>query len=103
MFSVIFEVHPSPDQWDAYLLRQNAQARVGKIDGFVDNIRYRSPHPTTAGFYRHQAGAMRSPGALANPCETSWRAGKGPWRRYCLTITCELARSRKTRACRKAT
>lgn len=43
MFSVIFEVHPAPDQWDAYLeharmLRPELQA----IEGFVDNVRYRS-------------------------------------------------------------
>lgn len=43
MFAVVFEVHPKPDQWDAYL----AQARMlrpelERIDGFVDNVRYRS-------------------------------------------------------------
>ena len=43
MFSVLFEVHPKPDQWDAYLnyakmLRPDLEA----VDGFVDNIRYRS-------------------------------------------------------------
>src|SRR5580693_8121409 len=43
MFSVIFEVHPKPDQWDAYLgnakmLRPELEA----VDGFVDNIRYKS-------------------------------------------------------------
>jgi heme-degrading monooxygenase HmoA len=42
MFSVIFEVHPKPDQWDAYL--DNAKMlrpELEKIDGFIDNIRYR--------------------------------------------------------------
>jgi heme-degrading monooxygenase HmoA len=43
MFSVIFEVHPKPEQWDAYLgnakmLRPELEA----VDGFVDNIRYKS-------------------------------------------------------------
>ena len=43
MFSVIFDVHPKPDQWDAYLgnakmLRPELEA----VDGFVDNIRYKS-------------------------------------------------------------
>jgi heme-degrading monooxygenase HmoA len=43
MFSVIFEVHPKPEQWDAYLdnakmLRPELEA----TDGFVDNIRYKS-------------------------------------------------------------
>lgn len=43
MFSVIFEVHPKPDRWDAYL--DNAKLlrpEVEQVDGFVDNIRYTS-------------------------------------------------------------
>src|ERR1700739_2388810 len=43
MFSVIFEVHPKPERWDAYL--DNAKMlrpELQQIDGFVDNIRYRS-------------------------------------------------------------
>src|ERR1700745_3856635 len=43
MFSVIFEVHPKTDQWDVYL--DNAKMlkpELEQIDGFVDNIRYRS-------------------------------------------------------------
>jgi heme-degrading monooxygenase HmoA len=43
MFSVIFEVHPKPDQWDAYLgYGKMLKPEVEKIEGFVDNIRYRS-------------------------------------------------------------
>ena len=43
MFSVIFEVHPKPEQWDAYLgLGKMLRPELEKIDGFVDNIRYRS-------------------------------------------------------------
>jgi heme-degrading monooxygenase HmoA len=43
MFSVIFEVHPKPDQWDAYL--DNAKMlrpELEQVDGFIDNIRYKS-------------------------------------------------------------
>jgi heme-degrading monooxygenase HmoA len=43
MFSVIFEVHPRPEQWDAYL--GNAmmlRPELEQIDGFIDNIRYKS-------------------------------------------------------------
>ena len=43
MFSVIFEVHPKSDQWDAYL--DNAKMlrpELERVDGFVDNIRYKS-------------------------------------------------------------
>jgi heme-degrading monooxygenase HmoA len=43
MFSVIFEVHPKPDQWDAYLgLGKMLKPELEKVDGFVENIRYRS-------------------------------------------------------------
>ena len=43
MFSVIFEVHPKPDQWDAYLgLAGTLRPELIEIDGFVDNIRYKS-------------------------------------------------------------
>lgn len=43
MFSVIFEVQPKPDQWDAYLGHaKRLKPELEKIDGFVDNVRYRS-------------------------------------------------------------
>ncbi|GAU86435.1 antibiotic biosynthesis monooxygenase [Bosea sp. BIWAKO-01] len=43
MFSVIFEVHPAPEQWDAYLgVARSLRPELEAVDGFVDNIRYRS-------------------------------------------------------------
>jgi heme-degrading monooxygenase HmoA len=43
MFSVIFEVHPKPDQWDTYLgYAKMLRPELEQIDGFIDNIRYRS-------------------------------------------------------------
>lgn len=43
MFSVIFEVHPKPDQWDAYLAYAKLlKPELVQIDGFIDNIRYKS-------------------------------------------------------------
>jgi len=43
MFSVIFEVHPKPDQWDAYLgYGKLLRPDLEQVEGFVDNIRYRS-------------------------------------------------------------
>ena len=43
MFSVIFEVHPRPERWDTYLGYAKAlRPELEKIDGFVDNVRYRS-------------------------------------------------------------
>jgi heme-degrading monooxygenase HmoA len=43
MFSVIFEVQPRPDQFDAYL--GNAallRPELEQVNGFVENVRYRS-------------------------------------------------------------
>jgi heme-degrading monooxygenase HmoA len=43
MFSVLFEVHPKPAQWDGYLgLAKMLKPELEQIDGFVDNIRYGS-------------------------------------------------------------
>jgi heme-degrading monooxygenase HmoA len=43
MFSVIFEVHPKTDQWDAYLGNAGMlRPELVEVDGFVDNIRYKS-------------------------------------------------------------
>jgi heme-degrading monooxygenase HmoA len=43
MFSVLFEVRPHTEQWDAYLGNAKMlRPELEKIDGFVDNIRYRS-------------------------------------------------------------
>jgi heme-degrading monooxygenase HmoA len=43
MFSVMFEVHPKSDQWDAYLgYARMLRPELERIDGFIDNIRYRS-------------------------------------------------------------
>lgn len=43
MFCVLFEVQPKPDRWDAYLgYAKVLKSELEKIDGFLDNIRYRS-------------------------------------------------------------
>jgi heme-degrading monooxygenase HmoA len=43
MFSVLFEVHPKPERWDAYLGEAKMlRPELERVDGFVDNIRYRS-------------------------------------------------------------
>jgi heme-degrading monooxygenase HmoA len=43
MFSVLFEVQPKPDQWDTYLgYAKMLRPELEQIDGFVDNIRYKS-------------------------------------------------------------
>lgn len=43
MFSVLFEVRPRPEQWDAYLdYAKRLRPELEQIDGFIDNVRYRS-------------------------------------------------------------
>jgi heme-degrading monooxygenase HmoA len=43
VFAVLFEVHPHTEQWDAYLgYAKMLRPDLEGIDGFVDNIRYRS-------------------------------------------------------------
>jgi heme-degrading monooxygenase HmoA len=43
MFSVLFEVHPKPGQWDTYLgYAKMLRPELEQVNGFVDNIRYRS-------------------------------------------------------------
>src|ERR1700692_4468869 len=43
MFSVIFEVHPKPNRWAAYLDKgKMLRPEVEQLAGFVDNIRSKS-------------------------------------------------------------
>jgi heme-degrading monooxygenase HmoA len=43
MFSVLFEVYPKTEKWDDYLgYAKSLRPELERIDGFVDNIRYRS-------------------------------------------------------------
>jgi heme-degrading monooxygenase HmoA len=43
MFSVIFEVQPHPARWDIYLdSAKMLRPELERVEGFVDNIRYRS-------------------------------------------------------------
>jgi len=43
MFSVLFEVHPKSDKWDAYMgYAKLLRPELERVDGFIDNVRYRS-------------------------------------------------------------
>jgi heme-degrading monooxygenase HmoA len=43
MFAVVFEVHPRPDQWDAYLgIARTLKPELEQMEGFVENVRYKS-------------------------------------------------------------
>src|SRR6195256_4792691 len=67
MFSVIFEVHPKPEQWDAYLgLGKMLKPELEQIDGFVDNIRYRS--------LRHDGWLLSLSGWRDEKALVRWRA-----------------------------
>jgi heme-degrading monooxygenase HmoA len=66
MFSVIFEVHPKPEQWDAYLgLGKMLKPELEQIDGFVDNVRYRS--------LRHQGWLLSLSGWRDEKALVRWR------------------------------
>ena len=43
MFSVIFEVRHTPDEWDSYLGNAKMlRPELEQVEGFIDNIRYKS-------------------------------------------------------------
>jgi heme-degrading monooxygenase HmoA len=43
MFSVIFEVQPKPQEWEAYLAEAaRLRPELEQVDGFIDNVRYKS-------------------------------------------------------------
>jgi heme-degrading monooxygenase HmoA len=43
MFSVLFEVQPKPGTWEEYLgTAKMLRPELERIDGFVENIRYKS-------------------------------------------------------------
>src|ERR1700733_13310742 len=43
MFSVLFEVFPKADKWDAYLGNAKMlRPELEQVEGFIDNIRYKS-------------------------------------------------------------
>src|SRR5436190_5085429 len=43
MFAVLFEVHPKAEKWDDYLgIAKMLKPELEAIDGFLENIRYRS-------------------------------------------------------------
>lgn len=81
MFSVSFEVHPKSDQWDAYLgYAKMLRTEPERIDGFVDNIRYRS---LTREGWILSLSEWRDEKALVSggrgPSTTRCRSGGAPW------------------------
>ena len=77
MFSVLFEVHPKSDRRDAYLgYAKMLKPELEQIEGFIDNIRYRSP--ARDGYCHFQVGATkrrRSAGAPGRSITTYRRRG----------------------------
>jgi len=83
MFSVIFEVLPNKENWDDYL--DNAKMlrpELEQVEGFVDNIRYKSL--TREGWilslsnWRDEKSLVRCP--LAHPQASSRGPAEGPRR-----------------------
>jgi heme-degrading monooxygenase HmoA len=69
MFSVILEVQPKPDKWDAYFDdAKMLQPELEQVDGFIDNIHYKGL--TREGWILSLSG-WRDEKALVR-----WRTGK---------------------------
>ena len=78
MFAVIFEVQPRAEQWETYLgIAQGLRPALEQIDGFVDNVRYRSL--TRPGWllslsgWRDEAAALALEAAAAVPDDARLR------------------------------
>ena len=96
MFSVLFEVHPKSDRWDAYVgYAKVLRPELEKMEGFVDNIRYRSL--TREGWILSLSG-WRDEKALVVRWRVQaippWRTGEGP-RRGFSTITSRVGQVTK--------
>jgi heme-degrading monooxygenase HmoA len=99
MFSVIFEVHPKPEQWDGYLGNAKMlRPELEQVDGFVDNVRYKS---LTRGGWILSLSGWRDEKSVVR-----WRTTHAiTWSRRradltsCSTITSASARSRVTPRC----
>ena len=81
MFSVLFEVYLKTEKWDDYLgYAKLLRPELEGIDGFVDNIRYRSL--TREGWILSLSGWRDREGAgwLAHPGHASRNAREGPLR-----------------------
>jgi 2-iminobutanoate/2-iminopropanoate deaminase len=98
LFSVIFEVHPKPNKWDAYL--DNAKMlrpELEQVDGFVDNIAIRACR-AKAGFFRCPVGETKNPSSAGAPlCDTTWCKRRAD-PRFCSTTIFASAKSAATPA-----
>ena len=85
--TVIFEVQPRPEQWDAYLgSAKMLRPELEQVDGFVDNVRYRSL--TRGGWILSlSAGVMRNPLCAGLPGCGITRCRRRAAATSCRTIT----------------
>ena len=68
MFVVIFEVQPKKERWDDYLaLAKQLKPKLEAIDGFIDNIRYRSLTRGGLAGVALDLARREGAGALAHP------------------------------------
>ena len=60
MFAVIFEVQPKPDRWQDYLdLARELRPELEKVEGFIDNERFRALRTEGRGTCRCPPGPTR--------------------------------------------
>ena len=81
MFSVLFEVQPRPGKWDDYL--DNAKmlrTELERINGFVDNIRYKSLQREGWILSLSSWRDEKVLGAMAHNTEPSFRSAERPCR-----------------------
>ena len=79
MFSVLFEAQPRPGKWDDYL--DNAKMlrpELERINGFVDNIRYKEPTARRMDSLAIELARRKVLGAMAHNTEPSFRSAEKP-------------------------
>ena len=96
MFPLIFEVLPRQENWCDYLdIAKMLRPELEQIDGFTDNIRYKSP--TREGWILSLSGWRDEKllVACARECATTRSSRSAATKSWPIT-TCVSARSRKT-------
>jgi hypothetical protein len=77
VFSVLFEVHPKSEQWDNYLgYARMLRPELETVDGFFDNIRYRS---LTRGGWILSLSGWRDEKSVVRSSNTSHATRPGAW------------------------
>ena len=101
MFSVIFEAFPNKENWDDYLDKaEMLRPELEQIEGFVDNIRYKSL--TREGWILSLSN-WRDEKSLVRWRTHITRSSRRAATKSSQTTTCASARSLPTIRCRRGT